>query len=135
MLSGIGHIAVLFGWLGLAYLVVVHFVYRPKSAFVTAHTKQGLGLWLGYRLIGWAISLVLAPLFGLGMLGGLGGFGATGHPGALIGVGIAGMILGLLALAAFIGALVLVIMGASRGFKGEEYRYPIIGDFVAQVGE
>lgn len=122
LLGGFAHVAVLFSWLGLIYNLVIYFLYKPKSEYVTGHAKQGLGL-VAISLIS---SYVLGPIFGASMygsfmMGGLrGGFGL-----AVIG--------GLIMTAIGIAILVMVIMAAIKGFQGQEYKYPIIGEFMAKL--
>lgn len=124
VLGGITHIALLFSWIGLIANVVIFVIYRPKSAFVAGHAKQALGLQVLSMLLSWVFALV----FGVGMFG----LGMGGMEGGMIGAAVVG---GLLAAAVGIAVLVLAILGAVKGFQGHEWRHPVIGDFVAKIGE
>lgn len=118
VLSGIGHLSLLFGWLALLYNLVVWFMYREKSKFVAGHVKQALGLWVLVT----AVQLVLTFLVtGTAFL-------STRSPGALFG-GIS------LTLIIWLVTAVMTVIAAIRGFSGQEYRHPVIGDMIARVGE
>lgn len=118
VLSGIGHVSLLFGWLALLYNLVVWFMYREKSKFVAGHVKQALGLWV----LTTALQLVLT------FLAAGSGFLMMRSPGALFG-GFS------LALVIWLVVAVMTIIAAIRGFSGQEYRHPVIGDMIARVGE
>lgn len=133
VLSGLAHVAVFFSWIGLAYNLVIYFIYKEKSAYVASHAKQALGLMLTFWILTFGATLIMLP-FGLAAGFGAAGIGSLGRTGAMMGLGFVGVLMGLVVFAISIGALVLVIMAAIRGFKGEEYRYPVIGDFVAKLG-
>jgi uncharacterized Tic20 family protein len=121
-LSGIAHLAVLFGIWGLIANIVLHFVYREKSQFVAHHTKQALGL----TVVSWVVAMVLGMLV-LGT-----GFHFMMMPSAVL----TGALLSILVLGAWsIVVLVLVIMGAVNGFQGQDHTYPIFGKMVDSIGK
>lgn len=121
-LGGLAHIAAIFGWIGVVANVVLFVIYREKSQYVAGHARQGLGLSVINVVVGWVLGLVG---------GGSVGFLSIGSVGAAVGTA---MILGLAALAWGVVVLVLAIMAAIKGFKGEEHRYPIFGEFVSKIG-
>lgn len=123
-LAGLAHVAAIFGWVGVVANIVLFVLYREKSQYVTGHVKQGLGL----SVIGVAGSWLL----GLLGAGGLTSLFYSGAFGAAVGMGL---LLGLLGAAFGITVLVLGILAAIKGFKGEEHRYPLFGEFVAKIGE
>ncbi|HWI66031.1 MAG TPA: DUF4870 domain-containing protein [Symbiobacteriaceae bacterium] len=124
-LGGLAHLGVIFGWVGLAFQVILLIVYMPKSKYVTSHVKQALGLWVIWYLARLAVGALL------------GGVGVTAafNPAILFsGSFIGGMLLGALVMMALgIGVLVLVILAMVKGFGGQLHRYPIIGDLVASI--
>lgn len=122
ILGGLTHVAAIFSWIGVIANIILFVVYREKSAFVAAHAKQGLGL----SAIGLIGSWILGAL-GAGSVGLL----SMGSLGAAAGMA---MILGLVAMVWGIGILVLAILAAIKGFKGEEHRYPLFGEMVAKIG-
>jgi uncharacterized Tic20 family protein len=127
LLGGIAHIAVLFSWLGLALNAVLYLVYKPKSKFVTGHAKQALGLWGVWFLV----KVVLGMVAGGSALAVMNNpFGRMGMAG--LGVAAVG---GLLTAALGIAVLVMVIQACIKGFNGQEYKYPIIGEMVAGIGD
>ena len=127
ILGGLTHLAIFFSWIGLIANVILYVVYRPKSQFVAGHVKQALGLQVSALVAGAVVGL----LFGVGFAGTL-GLGSSAAMGAALGTAALG---GLLALVVGIGALVLAIIAAIRGFQGQEYRHPVIGSWIAGLGE
>jgi uncharacterized Tic20 family protein len=123
ILAGLSHVALLFSWIGLVGQVVLLVLYREKSRFVFGHAKQAIALWVVSYVVSLVINMVFGVTAGLGSLAG--GAGLLG--GALVG--------GLIALAWLVIWVVLLIRGAVMGFKGAEYRQPLIGDMVARIGE
>lgn len=121
-LGGLTHIAAIVGWIGVVANVVLFVIYREKSQYVAGHAKQALGLSVLSVVVSWVLGL-----FGAGSTGLL----AIGSVGAAVG---AAMIVGLISLAWGIVVLVFAIMAALKGFKGEEHRYPLFGEFVAKIG-
>lgn len=126
ILGGLTHLAIFFSWLGLIANLILYFVYRPKSLFVAGHVKQALGL----QALLLVIHVLLGLLFGAGIVGGIGlgsGFGL----GAAVGTALLG---GLLGLVAAVAAIILAIIAAIKGFQGQEHRHPIVGDWIAVLG-
>lgn len=124
-LGGLAHLGVLFGWVGLAFDIILLVVYLPKSRYVAKHAKQALGLWTVWFLARLALGFVS---------GGAGLWVALNPARFFTGDFLSTIlfsVLGLLVLG--IGVLVMVIQAMVKGFNGEEYRYPIIGDLVASV--
>lgn len=124
-LGGLVHLGVLFGWIGLAFQIVLLVVYLPKSKYVAGHVKQALGLWTTWflvRLVVGAATGTAGAVFAL-------------NPARLLSAGFIGsvligmMIMSLLA----VGVLVLVILAMIKGFNGEPHKYPIIGDLVDSI--
>lgn len=125
VLSGIAHVAVLFSWLGLVYNLVIYLVYKPKSGFVAGHAKQALGLSI--------IAILVRMVLGFAFAGA--GFAMSWNPMSLSRGYAAGALGGLLMMAVSIAVLIFVILAAVKAFGGEEYRYPVIGSFIAGIGE
>lgn len=121
-LGGLAHVAAIFSWVGLVANIIIFVLYREKSQYVAGHAKQALGLSVVSVIVSWVLGL-----FG----GGSAGLLAIGSVGAAVG---AALITGLIALAWGIVTLVFAIIAALKGFKGEEYRYPVFGEFVAKIG-
>lgn len=125
-LGGLAHLGVLFGYIGVAFQVILLIIYLPKSKYVASHAKQALGLWVIWYLAKLAIGA---------LTGGISMF-AVLNPARIFTPGFFGTVLlgGMALLALGVGVLVLVILAMIKGFNGEPHRYPIIGDFVASIG-
>jgi uncharacterized Tic20 family protein len=123
VLGGLSHVAAYFHWIGVVANVVLLVIYREKSKFVYDHAKQGLGL----SVLNVVVSFVLG-LFGASGIGLL----SIGSMGAVF---AAGMVWILVGFAWGIVLLVLVIMGAIKGFSGQEYQYPLFGEAVSKIGD
>lgn len=121
-LGGLAHVAAIFGWIGVVANIVLFVIYREKSQYVAGHSKQALGLSVISVVVSWILGL-----FGAGSAGLL----SIGSVGAAVG---AAMVVGLIALAWGVVVLIFAIMAAIKGFKGEEHRYPLFGEFVAKIG-
>lgn len=121
-LGGLAHVAAIFGWIGVIANVILFVLYREKSKYVAGHSKQALGLSVISVVVSWVLGL-----FGAGSAGLL----SIGSMGAAVG---AALIIGLVSLAWGIVVLVLAIMAAMKGFKGEEHRYPLFGKAVNEIG-
>lgn len=127
LLGGLTHVLVLFQWLGLVVNIVLFLVYKDKSGFVARHAKQALGLQIGALVAG----MVLGTLAGGSVMGLAFGFHGGAFPmAALAGFGL---LFGLLGLTLFLSILVLAILGAIKGFQGQEWRYPLIGEWVESL--
>lgn len=122
VLAGLAHVALLFSYIGLVGQIVLLVLYREKSKFVFNHAKQALSLWVVSWVVGWVITSVFGVSVGLGAL--TGGLGFLG--GALLGA--------VIALAWLVIWAVLMIRGAIKGFKGEEYKQPLVGEMVEKLG-
>ena len=124
-LGGLAHLGVLFGWVGLAFEIILLVVFLPKSKYVASHAKQALGLTLVWYLIRLALGTIT---------GGVGVWVAL-NPARLFTGGFIGSVLLAFLLMAVLGltTLVLVIMAMVKGFSGQPYRYPIIGDLVVSL--
>lgn len=122
VLGGLSHILCLFSWIGLVANLVIFFIYKEKSAYVGRHAKQALGLQL--------ISLVLGLVVGGASVASVFGAMAGGHMGAAVGMGLT---LALIGAALGITVLVLVIIGAVKGFTGQEYLHPVFGRAVDNI--
>lgn len=125
LISGIAHIAVLFSALGLAVNIALLVYYRGRSAFSAGHLKQALALQVLSIVLSFTVGLYVV-LAGLGL-----GFGHMG-PHLFFGKAI---MTGLLLFVLNGAKLALVLLGAVKGFSGQGYRQPLIGDFVARIGE
>ncbi|HYF91310.1 MAG TPA: DUF4870 domain-containing protein [Symbiobacteriaceae bacterium] len=124
-LAGLVHLGVLFGWLGLAFQIIMLVVYLPKSKFVANHVKQALG-----------VSVILYLIrFAFGTLVGGAGLWVAFNPVRLFTAGFIGpMLLAGLATAVLgLTVLVLVIMAMVKAFGGQPHRYPVIGDLIASL--
>jgi uncharacterized Tic20 family protein len=124
-LAGLVHLGVLFGWLGLAFQAVVLAIYQPKSRYTASHAKQALGMWLVWFLVRLALGAITGTM----------GVAIAFNPFHLLNGAVLGsLLLGLLLrVALFICVLVFMIIGMAAGFGGKPYRYPLIGDLVAQI--
>jgi uncharacterized Tic20 family protein len=127
LLGGLTHLAIFFSWLGLIANVILYFIYRPKSQFVAGHVKQALALQVTVMVIG----AILGLLFGDGAVGGLSLGSGLGVAAGLGTAALGGLIWLLLAIA----AIALALIGAVKGFQGQEHRHPIIGNWAAGLGE
>jgi uncharacterized Tic20 family protein len=124
ILGGLTHLAIFFSWFGLIVNVVLYVIYRSKSAYVTGHVKQSIAL----QALAMVVNYIVGFIFGFGMLGGI-GLGSSYAFGAALGIG------SLLVLAVAVISIVLAIIAAVKGFQGQEHRHPIMGDWVAKLGE
>ncbi|MDF2630219.1 MAG: hypothetical protein K0R39_4050 [Symbiobacteriaceae bacterium] len=125
--GGLAHLGVMFGWIGLAFLVVLLIIFQPRSRFIVSHVKQALGLWIAY----FAFRFVASAIFlgGATMALVVNPFAFLTSPGALAGVLIGGLLI-----AAFgLTVLVFVIMALVKGINGQTHRYPVIGDLVVSI--
>lgn len=125
--GGLAHLGVLFGWYGLAFLIVLLVIFQSKSRFILSHVKQALGLWVplflvrlvaGVLFFGGATMAVAANPFAMGNVG-----------GAIAGILLGSLIVGGL----WLVALVFVIMALVKGINGQTYKYPIFGDLVTRI--
>lgn len=123
IISGIGHIAVLFYGVGLVINIALLVAYRNRSAFACRHLKQALALQV--------ITLILSWVMGLYAFLAIVGYGLAGMPTRLYDTlligGIAVIIMGLIQIG-------LVIQGATRAFCGQPHRLPLIGRWVERIG-
>jgi len=123
VVAGLGHLAYIFGWIGLIATAVVFVMYRQKSAYVAEHTKQSLGL----QVIALALRVIAGVLTGVSSFGfGLARVSRTAFAGSFL------MGIGLLSLISLI-ALAFAITAAVKAFMGQEHRHPLFGDFVARM--
>lgn len=123
-ISGVAHIAVLFPALGLALNIALLLAFHRRAPFAAGHLKQALGLQV--------ISIILSFTAGIYVL--LAGFGFTfGHlpPGFFFKKAI---LLGLVVLIFNLIKIILAVVGAIRGFSGQSYRQPLIGDLLDRIG-
>lgn len=127
VVAGLVHLALLLNLAGLVATLVVYTLYRPKSAFVTRHAKQSLGLQVISLVLGWALPIAFGiSAIGLFSLGAPFGFA----PRATVGL------LGVLLLGGLqIAVLVLAVIAAVRAFQGEEYRHPVFGQWMDSLGK
>jgi uncharacterized Tic20 family protein len=124
VLSGLAHIASIFSWIGVIASVVLLVIYRDKSKFVFGHAKQALGL----SAISVVVGLVLGALgvgSGMGLL-------SSGSLGAAFGT--ASLFFMLSALWGIV-VLILAILAAIKGFNGVEYKHPVIGQTIENIGD
>lgn len=126
-LAGVAHIASIFSWfwIGVIVNVVLMVIYREKSKFVYQHAKQGLGLAAINVIIGLLLGIVAGGAVGASILS-VGALGAAA--GAL-------MVISLISWAKLIVVLIFGILGAVKGFNGQEYRHPLFGEMVHKIGE
>lgn len=99
--------------------VILYFVWKTKSPFVVRHAKQAAGVQVFLFVIG-----IL-----LGILGGISLF-LSAASGSVAGMMATGGLLGIIGLVIGIFAVVVGIMGLLKAQKGEEFTYPIIGQWV-----
>ena len=125
-LGGLSHLGVIFGWIGLAFQVILLIVYMPKSKYVASHAKQALGLWVIWYLAKLAIG---------GLTGGVGVWAAMNPMRVMSGAFLGPLLFGVMAMLALgVGVLVLVILAMIKGFNGQSHRYPLVGDLIASIG-
>ncbi len=123
LVAGLGHVAVLFSALGLAANIALLLYYRQRSAFVSRHLRQALALQVLSVLVFWVIGLyIFLSGFGWGLSPLRGRFFAHA-----LGAGILMLLVGT-------AKLVLAVLGALHGFSGQEYRQPLIGEWIDQIG-
>lgn len=126
MVAGIAHVGVFFAVSGLVANVIIYLVYRARSPFLAAHSRQAL-LWQG-------LTLLLKVLSGLAVAG-VGGAvvfsgmtikepwlwltGAEPVPPVLVG------------LAALLWVLYFTsVLALKQAWGGRPYRYPVVGRFI-----
>lgn len=125
--GGLSHLGVLFGWYGLAFLIVLLIIFQPRSRFIVSHVKQALGVWVAF----FAVRLVAGALFfgGATMAVAANPFAMGNLGGAIAGILIGSLIVGAIGLM----VLVFVIMALVKGINGQLHRYPLIGDLVVRI--
>lgn len=118
--AAISHIVVIFDLVGLVIAVIIYAVKGKESPFISFSSKQA---------IGWQVSALIIQkvLVFLTMGSFVGGVRMGMNP--LRGFFGLFSINGLVALA----FLVFAIIAAVKTLNSEEYKYPLIGDFVAKI--
>lgn len=119
ILAGLAHLGVVFGWPGLIAALIIYLVCKDRSLFIRANVKQALG----YQVCVLILLQILILIFGGGAL--LGILTSQSVTPGIISVGVV-RVIGL----AF---ALLGIWGAFRTFVGENFRYPLIGDFIDRL--
>jgi len=122
VLTGLGSIIPFLGFFGLLApiaSVVLYFVWKSKSPFVVRHAKQAAGIQVFLFLLGIIIGIIGAVTMFLA-------FSAGSIGGGLL----TGGVIGIIGLAIGIFAVVVGVMGLLKAQKGEEFTYPIIGQWI-----
>lgn len=125
--GGLAHLGVLFGWYGLAFLIVLLIIFQPRSRFIAAHVKQALGLWVAF----FAVRLAAGALFfgGATMAVATNPFAMGNLGGAIAGILFGSLIIGAIGLV----VLIFVIMALVKGINGQTYKYPLVGDLITRI--
>ena len=122
VLTGLGSIIPFLGFFGLLAPIasaVLYFVWKSKSPFVVRHAKQAAGIQVFLFLLGIIIGIIGAVTMFLA-------FSAGSIGGGLL----TGGVIGIIGLAIGIFAVVVGVMGLLKAQKGEEFTYPIIGQWI-----
>lgn len=126
ILGGIAHLALFFNFIGFLVSLIMYLIYRRRSRFVSSHAKQAVGL----AVIAFLLSLILGTVAGFSALAVfMGSATAAGVGAALTTVSVLLLVLG------GIAWFILVILGAVKGFLGEEHHHPLFGRWLARLGE
>lgn len=116
-------------WVAVVGVIVLFFVWKDRSPFLSGHLRQALGLILISIAIGLVFAIiggiVAAAAFGAAIRGNAAALGAFG------GLGFFAIISLVLNLA--VG--VLGLMGLLAAQKGEAYEYPVVGKFITNFGQ
>ena len=122
VLTGLGSIIPFLGFFGLLAPIasaVLYFVWKSKSPFVVRHAKQAAGIQVFLFLLGIIIGIIGAATMFL-----------TFSAGSIGGGLLTGGVIGIIGLAIGIFAVVVGVMGLLKAQKGEEFTYPIIGQWI-----
>lgn len=120
-LAGLCHLAVFFQLPGLLAVFLIY-LFRDQDDFVKHHCRQALSFQIALFVLALGLSLIalVAVL--------IGGLGIALHaPGSVIAVIVS--LFGLISLA----VIGLAIFASVQAFRGHEYRYPLIGSWVARL--
>lgn len=122
ILAGLSHLTLLLNWIGVVITLVIYLTHREKSRFVADHAKQALGYQISLVILG----LLLTPFF----VGAFVSSMLTGRFEAMM-----GMSLGFIAFVALfaLGLVAYAVYASIKAFSGEEFRYAIIGNWVARL--
>lgn len=127
IVAGLVHLAILLDLFGVIASIVVYVLYRPKSAFVTRHTKQSLALQIISLVLAWVVPLALGvSTIGFFSIGSYITF-APRVTAAIAGTVLVGFVQ--------IALLVMAIIAAVRAFQGQEYLHPLFGQWVDRLGQ
>lgn len=125
-LTGLSSMVPGFAWFGLPAAiacVVLYFVYKGKSDFVSRNFKQAAGLQVILYVVGLLLSVILGGAATTAAI--TGGFGAAMAMGSLLFI---------IMFAFGIIALVFGVLGLLRAQNGQTYLYPVIGSFIDKLG-
>ncbi len=119
ILAGFGHLMIIFGWYGTAAAIAIWIVKKDKSEFVKKSVKQAVAYQIlamgGLQIIGlWGRHSV-----GEALLWQRGTFSAQPVSVIWVFTGLALFLYG--------------VIGAVASFKGKEFKYAFIGNFVDKI--
>ncbi|NLT95263.1 MAG: DUF4870 domain-containing protein [Clostridia bacterium] len=118
--AAISHLAIIFDLVGLIIAVLIYVLKGKESPFIGFTAKQA---------IGWQVSALITQKVLVFLTVGtfIGGVRMGMHP--------LGGFLGIFSLAGLVGLafFVVAIIAAVKALNGEEYLYPVIGNFVAKI--
>ena len=118
--AAVAHIAIFFEVVGLIIALIIYGLKGKESQFISNSAKQAMG-WQILALIVQKVVIFLT-----------------------MGTFLGGMRMGIHPLQGFFGMftvnglvsvifIIVAIIGAIKALNGEEYQYPLIGDFVAKI--
>lgn len=124
LLSGVAHLSLFLAWVGPILNLGLFLIYRSRKPFISGHAKQALGIWAFTYVLG-TVAVFFAGAAAMGSIG-------LGRSSGLLGGSI---VIGVLLFCLALATLVLIVTAAYHGVTGREYQYPVIGSFVARLGE
>lgn len=110
LLAGISHLMILAGIFGIVGALFICFWQKDKSRLTSEHAKQAAG----YQIVVYLLFVIIDYA--------LPGFKTATGWGGISGVNIISLIF-----------LLYAVYGAYMGFISKEFRYALIGDFVARI--
>lgn len=116
-------------WIAVVGVIVLYFVWKDRSAFLSGHLRQALGL----ILIAIAIGIVFAIIGGI-MAAAAFGAAMRGNAAALAGLGGLG-VFGIIQFVVNLAIAACGLMGLLAAQKGEAYEYPVVGKFITNFGQ
>ncbi len=119
VLAGVTHLGILAGWVGLLITLAIYLFRRDQSNFVKRSAMQAMG----YQVCALIIMGIVGVVFGSSLL--LGVFAAKLVTTSIVSLALIKIVL--------VVVYALGIWGAIRSFLGENFKYPLIGDFIEHL--